>query len=213
MVKKEKDLTSAEVILTAARQEFILKGYAGARMQDIADRAGINKALLHYYYSTKEKLFDVVFDEAFATFIPQAEAILQEEIPVIDKLKRFVEAYLTMLNANPFLPQFVINEIWKNPEQFKLRMFGNEEQQGPIGRLQAHQFIMILFEAGMRGEIRQTDYRHFFINMISMCVFPFLARPMIQTLMQVPDELYKSLLLERTAVIHAYIDQSLLPIT
>ena len=85
-------------------------------MQEIADKAGINKALLHYYYRTKEKLFEKVFEIAFSLFIPKVKDMMTSEKPVTEKVEFFVDNYLSLLNKHPYIPGFVINELNRNPE-------------------------------------------------------------------------------------------------
>lgn len=204
MVNREKDQNTGELILAAAKEVFLQHGYTGARMQQIADKAGINKALLHYYFQTKEQLFVKVFREAFDTFIPKVESILASDIPVIEKVKQFVTAEMDMLLANPELPVFVINEMWKNQEAFVTRMF--EGNQPPIAM---PQLILQLDAAATRGEIKRVNFIHFSLNLIAMCVFPFLARPMLQFMMQAPDPAFHFMLSQRKEIIHQYIDQTL----
>src|SRR6185437_7301913 len=89
MVKNKKEKTAEEKILDAAKKVFVTKGMAGARMQDIADEAGINKALLHYYFRSKEKLFEMIFAEAAEKLFPKINAIFESDVPLFEKIERF----------------------------------------------------------------------------------------------------------------------------
>ena len=102
MVKK-KDQSTEERILASAKKIFVEKGMAGARMQDIADDAGINKAMLHYYFRSKEKLFEVIFKEAAARLFPTIASILNSDLPLFEKIRRFTNDYLEIVIENPFL--------------------------------------------------------------------------------------------------------------
>ena len=104
-------------ILDAAKKVFTKKGMYGARMQEIADEAGINKALLHYYFRSKDKLFDAIFHEAFHDFVPRAFKSFKSEMPFEDKLSLFVSNYIDIIIENPYLPLFIINEINQKPER------------------------------------------------------------------------------------------------
>ena len=104
MVKKEKHQGTEEKILSAARKIFTTKGMAGARMQDIANEAGINKALLHYYYRDKEKLFETIFLEEAQKFFPKINAIFQSDDPLFLKIEKFVDEYIDEMLENPYLP-------------------------------------------------------------------------------------------------------------
>ena len=102
-------------------------------MQEIANDAGINKALLHYYYRSKEKLFDVIFMELFTEFIGQLKEGLMGEKGFKEKLEFFLDKYIATIQANPYLPLFVINEITKNPEKFIGKLKGVIAKTTPIG--------------------------------------------------------------------------------
>ncbi|NTW33144.1 MAG: TetR/AcrR family transcriptional regulator, partial [Bacteroidetes bacterium] len=100
-----------KLILKAAKKVFIDKGFDGARMQEIADLAGINKALLHYYFRSKEKMFDAVFEDVFMQFLPEVTEVMNSEITLFDKIKTFVDVYITALLKNPHIPIFVLHEL------------------------------------------------------------------------------------------------------
>lgn len=104
-------------ILEAAAKVFMLRGKLGASMQDIADEAGINRTLLHYYFRNKDKLFDTVFDKLFAQVFPAIAHIMSSERPFLEKIELFIEAYSNLLQENPYLPVFIIQEITLNPER------------------------------------------------------------------------------------------------
>ena len=110
MVKDKIDSNTQDKILEAAREIFFKQGYAGGKMQDIADAAGINKALLHYYFRTKEKLFEVIFLEAFSKFVPKLHLLFETEGPFLEKIENFIRIYITFLSSHSAIPLFVINE-------------------------------------------------------------------------------------------------------
>src|SRR3954468_17116383 len=93
------------------------KGIDGARMQDIADKAGINKALLHYYFRSKEKLFEMIFIEEARKFMPKVTSIMVSELTLFEKVEKFVGEYIDTLLQNPLLPIFILNEIKQNPKK------------------------------------------------------------------------------------------------
>ena len=96
--------TTEARILQAAQQEFLEKGFAGARTASIAERAGINKALLHYYFRNKETLFEEVFTLMSRQLIPEVKAIVVSEAPILDKIDRFIHSYIDFVKQNPDLP-------------------------------------------------------------------------------------------------------------
>src|SRR5690606_202556 len=113
----QKDLTTEQKIVEAAKQVFLEKGMAGARMQDIADRAGINKALLHYYFRSKEKLFEIIFEEAAGTFIPPLNEVFSQTDDLFLMIRHFVATYINTIGENPYIPAFVAHEINQNPDR------------------------------------------------------------------------------------------------
>ena len=164
-----------EIILKAAREVFILKGFEGARMQEIADKAGINKALLHYYFRSKKQLFDKIFGEIFFRFMGVIGETFQADFEFREKLKLVVSRYIELIKQYPLIPNFIINEISRNPEGFYQLI-----QQHGFGY---HVVFKAADEAMVKKEIPVIDARDLMANTISMCVFPFLARPLMQMAM------------------------------
>ena len=104
-----------EEILNAAKEVFQQKGMAGARMQEIADKAKINKALLHYYYRSKQLLFEAVFKNAFRLLAPQIGKVLNDDTELFDKIRNFTDSYVSFVIKHPYLPNFVTQELNSNP--------------------------------------------------------------------------------------------------
>src|SRR6476619_6643320 len=116
MVKLRKEQNTEEKILAAAKKVFLKEGMAGARMQDIADEAGINKALLHYYFRSKDKLFETIFTETSSRFIPRMNQVMDSDLPLFEKISMFCEAYISQMQQNPYIVLFIMNEANKHPE-------------------------------------------------------------------------------------------------
>lgn len=172
MTKTEKENTE-EKILNAAKKIFVEKGNDGARMQEIADEAGINKSLLHYYYRSKEKLFSAVFKFAFKKFAPDLMSIFQSDHDIFTKITKFVHSYIDIISKNPFIPLFIINEV-------------NKKNAGFVGVFIKNTGINInIFEEIINkeieaGTINPVDHKQLIVNIIALCVFPFIGRPIIQ---------------------------------
>jgi TetR/AcrR family transcriptional regulator len=169
-METKKDSTE-DKILEAAKTVFISKGMEGARMQEIADEAGINKALLHYYFRSKERLFEAIFGEIFKFAFPKLSRIILSDVGIVSKIEQFVDAYIDILIKHPFIPGFVMKELNRDPSGlFKLVVkFGLDPQ--PI--------FSYMQEAMDRGEIIQMKPQHLAANVVSMCIFPFAARPIL----------------------------------
>src|SRR5689334_3493425 len=166
MAKSKQDSTTEEKILSAARNVFLKKGMAGARMQDIADEAGINKAMLHYYFRSKEKLFERIFMELSQRFFPRLIMIFESDESLFRKIEMFVVEYIDQMRQTPYLPIFVLNEINRQPETFIRKMMGNEKP--PVKR-----FFGSVQQEIKKGIIKPIDPPQLLLNIISLCIFPF----------------------------------------
>lgn len=182
------DAKTEEKILTAAKKTFLQKGMTGARMQEIADAAGINKALLHYYFRNKELLFRAVFHATIGEMIPKLFGILFEEAPLEVKVYQLADKYIDFLIENKQLPLFVLSEIQRDPAQ----IFGKLDFKSiaPFEQLQAQ-----LDKEAAAGNIIKITAHQFIMNFVSMAVFPFVAKPLIQQVMDMPDKAF-SLMME-----------------
>ncbi len=198
-----KDQNTEEKIVQAAEKVFIEKGMAGARMQQIADVAGINKALLHYYYRSKEKLFSIVFKTAIKALIPSVvKSYNNSEGDFFDKVRNFVHSYLTIMEKNPHIPGFVIHELNNRPEELtnmlsELDMdfsFIIEDIQNEIDA----------------GRIIPIAPVNLIINIVSLCIFPVLARPMITGIFfKGEKKAYKELINQRKEHVADFIIESI----
>ncbi|HOY32606.1 MAG TPA: TetR/AcrR family transcriptional regulator [Bacteroidales bacterium] len=169
---KEQPNNTQQIIFEAAKKVFIERGFDGARMQQIADEAGINKALLHYYYRSKDRLFDAIFADAFIRFLPNISDIMMSDDPFEIKIKLFVRHYIDLLIDNPHLPVFVMHEIQRKPEMIiKIIRRSGINPAVAAGKLQ---------QEIDEGKIRPIPLQHLIINMIGLCVFPFIGRPILE---------------------------------
>jgi AcrR family transcriptional regulator len=188
-------------ILNAARKVFIAKGLDGARMQEIADEAGINKALLHYYFRSKEKLFDKVFSEVATNLFPAMKQVLEAELGLKEKITFFIKIYLDTLIENPYIPAFVISTLNSNPEKFLVFIKKSGIDPGFIQKQIDTEVI--------QGKVRPIKAEHLMVNIISMCIFPFVARPIVQTLFTMNDEEYTDYLESRRTEITDFVLKSI----
>lgn len=173
----EQEKSTEELIFNAAREEFIDKGFEGARMQEIASRAGINKALLHYYYRTKEKLFDAIFEKVFRSFMPRVFEVMQSDSPLFYKIEVFISSYLKLIMENPHIPSFVLHELNRNPEKLS-GIFGSL-----IRTIKEKAFKNFAESVKMeveKGNIIDIEPEQLIVNIIALCIFPVVGRPIIQ---------------------------------
>ncbi len=194
----EEERNTEQLILNAAKKVFLRKGFDGARMQEIADEAGINKALVHYYYRSKDKLFNAIFTEAFSTLIPTIEELIEKEQGLFEKIWGVIDHYIDMLSNNPHLPMFIFHEISRNPE--RLLQFASN-----IG-IKPQKLISAIQREIDQGNIRPVKPEHLIVNIIAMCIFPFVGRPMISgILMGGNQERYQAFLNERKVEVMTFV--------
>jgi len=167
--KGELDLTTEQKIKEAAVIVFTKKGYGNARTRDIAEEAGINLALLNYYFRSKEKLFAIVMMERIQKMFGVLFPVLNDGSTTLDeKLATIAENYINMLTEHPELPIFVLSEIRNNPEQFSHKL----------------QVKAILTQSVFIKQLRERkpdiNPLHFLMNLLGMTVFPFIGKPVLQ---------------------------------
>jgi TetR/AcrR family transcriptional regulator len=199
------DYTTEQKILDAAEVVFHEKGFDGARMQEIADKATINKGLLHYYFKSKDALFDAIFNMAVKRMSGNINSILQMDISLEEKIDLIIDSYMNLLLRNSSLPRFVITEINKDSERFIKKYLSGE-----INNVFA-KFIDSVQKEIDAGKIKSIDPKHLFMNMISMILFPFVGKPMIQVLIGVDNKEYNKLMLERREHVKGFIKQAIRP--
>jgi len=195
---KIKPKNNEQNILEAAKTVFQKKGMTGARMQEIADEAGINKALLHYYYRSKQLLFEAVFSQAFGLIAPKLGAVLNSEISLFDKIKHFTKGYISFAMAHPYLPKFIIQELNQNPD-FAQKLITNKNFPS-IGI-----FKNQIETAVKNGKIRATRPEQLFINMMALTVFPFIGAPLLKGFTKLSQDDYNALLEERKTAVADFI--------
>ncbi len=178
----KKSQSTEERILEAAKTIFHHKGFEGARMQEIADEAGINKALLHYYFRTKENLFDAVFEAAFREIFAKLFMTVDADIPLEKKLKNLISEYIGFLQKNSYIPGFILAEMNQNPEKI-INIF----KSSPVS---PSMLLERMKRSMYDGKLEEKDVRELFINILSLCIFPVVARPMLQNIFDFSDEQY-----------------------
>lgn len=201
MVKrmKKKDKNTEQVILLAARKVFIEKGLAGSRMQDIANQAGYNKALLHYYFTSKNKLFDIVFEQEIGSFFSHLAGILAEELPLFEKIEKIVSLDIDRLTQLPGMPNFILNEMNNNPDVILKRL-----KKIPVEMILGHFQKQVNAEI-KKGAIRKITAQQLLINIQSLCIFPFIARPMVRGIFQMDEKTYLAMIQKRKTEVAAFI--------
>jgi AcrR family transcriptional regulator len=195
---KVKDKTTEHQILEAAKHIFEVKGMDGARMQEIADKAEINKAMLHYYYRNKQLLFEAVFKNAFSLLAPQLNTILNNDSSIEDKIRNFTSNYITFVIKHPYLPSFIIQELNRNPD-FITNLKTN------IGFPNLEKFTKQVQNEIEQGIIKPISAEQLFINILALNIFPFVAKPLIMAFTSTNNTTYKQLMDERKSEVANFI--------
>jgi len=165
-------------IFESATEVFIEKGMDGARMQDIANHAGINKALLHYYYRSKEHLFEAVFEKMATVMFSRFSPVFDEKASIEDKIRFFFREHISFLQKNPRLPAFILNEINRNPARIRklLQKFNVNEFWNTLER-QHHNELS-------RYNITRETIPQLMTSIAAISIFPFAARGIMEVLFE-----------------------------
>lgn len=192
--KKSRDLNTEEKIKQAALTLFTKKGYAATRTRDISEAAGINLALLNYYFRSKEKLFELLMGEILQRFFHGIGEIFNDETTSLDeKISMFVARYTALLKAQPDLPTFIFHELRVSPKKLASKVEFNKVFKS---------FFFKQIEVEMsRRNVAKLNPLHYLLNMLGMCVFPFIASPLLKQVAGVDAKMFDTLVEERTALV------------
>lgn len=206
------DADTESRILDAAHTVFLRRGTAGARMTEIAREAGVNHALLHYYFRSKQRLAEAVFRRAIGQFFPIFISVLSSDAPIEQKVRQAASAQIDMLLANRYLPGYLLAELNHYPERasqllgmmagtspsnVRTRLFGTLGEQ--------------LEEAARRGTLRPIAAHEFVLNLVSMVVYPFAARPLVMALTGLDDAGFDAMMERRKAELPSFFLAALRP--
>jgi AcrR family transcriptional regulator len=189
------DNTTEAKIKNAARLVFHKKGFAATRTRDIAEEAGINLALLNYYFRSKQKLFDIIMQETMQGFAKSLLDIFNNDKTSLEtKIEMFADRHIELLMLNPGIPIFMLSELRANPDLLITKMGGIEMI------LKSH-FVQQLRQGIKEGKITPVNPLHFIMNMLSMTAFPFVASPLLKGIGNLSDKDFNALIEERKQLI------------
>jgi TetR/AcrR family transcriptional regulator len=185
-------------ILDAAHKVFVRRGTAGARMQEIADEAGVNKALLHYYFRNKSRLADAIFQRVAGGVFGRITQVASSPMSIEEMSRGIIAIYLEQLNRSPYAPAYIIAELNQEPErgrQLVQMLVGMRNGVTPAAVLEALQ--RRIDESIQAGTIRPISAQQFLTNLVSLCIFPFAARPLLCAIMGLDDAGFAEFIEER----------------
>ena len=209
---RARDVDTEQRILDAAHAVFLRRGTAGARMQEIAEHAGVNQALLHYYFRSKERLATAVFRQIARRLLPPVIDVLASEVPIEEKVERVIALELEHLSRSPHLPGYLLAELHHQPAragQLISAMTGM-----PYAGIAERVLTTLgtqISERVRAGTMRRIEPDQFVLNLISLCIFPFAARPMITVLLGLDDVGFKRMIERRKVELPAFFLEALRP--
>lgn len=196
----EKDITTEDRIKEVARRLFQQKGYGMTRTRDIAEEAGINIALLNYYFRSKEKLFEIIMSESFHKLISFLTEILNDKnLNLTQMLDQVVNKYIDLLTENPHLPLFVLSQIQANPDKFM------EKVGFPKDLVRDSRLLHLLKAQLEKIGMEDVNPVHIILNVVSITIFPFVGKPMLQSVFGMDNDVYAQFIQDRRKLIPAEI--------
>jgi AcrR family transcriptional regulator len=188
------ELQTEKLIKEKAKILFFQKGFLNATTQEIADEAGVNRALIHYYFRSREQMLDVLLDETFQEKRDRVRRILTSGLPFREKIANYIDIIVDHGLKYPYLDNFIISETARRPE--KVKMFCAKD------KFKSSDMIREALEEEVRGgKIAPISAEHFVVNLISLCNYPILAKSVIQSIHGLTDTAYRKFLVERKRII------------
>jgi TetR/AcrR family transcriptional regulator len=208
----ERDGDTEQRILDAAHAVFVRHGTAGGRMQDIAAEAGVNQALLHYYFRSKDRLSKAAFERAASRFMPAVIQALASDEALDAKVARVIELELDYLSRAPYLPGYIISEVSHHPERARQLIAAVIGQTPEQVRPQVVRVLKRQLDAAVRrGAMRRIAPEQFIVNLMSLCIFPFAARPMIVAMLGLDQRGFEQFIARRRRDLAAFFLGALRP--
>jgi TetR/AcrR family transcriptional regulator len=206
MGKIDREGTTEEQILLAAREVFTHKGYADTRMQDIADKAGLNHALLHYYFRSKEKLFNQIFEEELMKFLTSFAAMWLKKTSLTEKIDQIIDTETRRFVESPHIPFFLMHELSQRGDNLRERLRDAQFRNLPKSLINAQ-----IEEEVKEGKIRPISAEHLLMLVLSAVIFPFMARPLVLGLMNVKEDKFADFIDQYREQARLVIKQGLIP--
>jgi TetR/AcrR family transcriptional regulator len=209
-VKQKRQRTMGEEVHTEAlikekaKALFFKKGFLNATTQEIADEAGVNRALIHYYFRSREHMLEMLLDETLLEKKERVRAILTSSIPFRDKIASYINALVDYGLAYPYLDNFIISEMARRPEKVKLICAKDKMKSSDLIREQLEEEIA-------HGKIAPISPENFMVNLSALCNYPLLAKVVLQTIHGMTDTAYRKFLVERKRVIYRTIFNEEMP--
>jgi TetR/AcrR family transcriptional regulator len=200
------ELQTEKLIKEKAKILFFQKGFLNATTQEIADEAGVNRALIHYYFRSREQMLDILLDDTLQEKKDRVRRILTSSLPFREKIASYIDAIVDYGLKYPYLDNFIISETARRPE--KIRAFCAKDKMKSSDLIRDELALEV-----KKGSIGPISPEHFMVNLISLCNYPLLAKSVIQTIHGMTDSVYRKFLVERKRIIFRTIFNEEMPVS
>jgi AcrR family transcriptional regulator len=184
-----------KLIKDKAKILFFKKGFLNATTQEIANEAGVNRALIHYYFRSREQMLETLLDETLREKKDRVRNILSSDLSFREKIADYIDAVVDYGLEYPYLDNFIVSEMARRPEKVKIFCAKDPFRSSDLIRSQLEREVK-------KGKLRPVSAEHFMVNLISLCNYPLLAKSVIQTVHGMSDAAYRKFLVERKRIIY-----------
>ncbi|MBB4037861.1 AcrR family transcriptional regulator [Dysgonomonas hofstadii] len=205
MFNNEESSVVKDRILNEAQKLFIKNGFKGTSVRDIAKASGTNVAMVNYYFKSKYSLFEIIFEEALDVLTGRVFATITSDLPIYELIETWIHTYYEILFEYPQIAAFILNEVTLNPEGLTHRI-KNRNPLNAFTKIEER-----IEEEARKGTIRKTPAADFLLNILSLCMFPFLFGNLAMTLMEVPRETYNMLIANHEKYVIEFVINALKP--
>ncbi|HZY82226.1 MAG TPA: TetR/AcrR family transcriptional regulator [Cyclobacteriaceae bacterium] len=199
-----KDQATEDLIKEKAKSLFFQKGFLDATTQEIADEAKVNRALIHYYFRSREQLMDVILEEVVSRKRERVLAIFTSDLTFREKIAVYIDAIVDQGLRFPYLENFIISETARSPKRVDMLCSPGKTKTADLIREDLAAEIK-------KGKLRPISAEHFMVNLSSMCNYPLLAKSILKSIHGMTDQTYRKFLQDRKQIIYRAIFQEEMP--
>lgn len=204
----EEELSIEERIVEAAKEVFVQRGFAAATMAEVARQAGLSRTAVNYYFRSKDRLFEAIFEQIILMLIPRIQPIMTPSSSVVDKIDGLIDVYTDMLLANPYLPRFVLTEIYRDPDHLIEVIRSLFSRYMPLDTI----MIQTFKRAIEQGDILPVSLPDVATTFLGMVVFPIVTKPFhVRLFFDHSEQEFDRYILERKSLVKRVMYNLLIP--
>lgn len=197
-MRADEAIQTEKLIKEKAKKLFFQKGFLDATTQEIADEAGVNRALIHYYFRSRDQMLDILLEETITEKKERVTRILSSDLPFKQKIARYINAVVDHGLEYPYLENFIVSETARHPDKVKNLCARNPSKSTDLIREQLEQEIK-------KKKLAPISPEHFMVNLVALCNYPIVSKSILKTVHGMTDATYKKFLTERKKVIFSTI--------